>query len=350
MKEIWNHLKDLFDSNIQGFTMVGAIMAFGMLGGLTLVLAKMSTHQMSIQKRSESYFAINTLVEQIERTIYNHTACVKTVKENATGNLVRFTTGSTIGLKFIKNKNGQKIFRKNGIYGDGLIKVVNLSLKDILVTGTSAEANLYVTFEKMAHTIISYNKVLKTFPLSIELNALGQAIGCYSELDASITIAKKQVCNGLGTYDSISGTCSFSRNLKCSDGQIATSFDGDGSPLCNTLSSGDPHPVGSNCYLIGNYRGSHAMLGHFQPLKESALVGDATKLDRWAYCYDDGTVTGAVHCPSTPINDVNITLRTCPPGYTNRFIHPINPAVYVPETTTYELVSTRFLMEHYCCK
>ena len=343
MKTQLSRLKHSPHRNQQGFSMVSVVMAFGMLGGLALALAKLSTQQMGLQKKIESHLELNALNQQIGRTIYDQTSCIRTIKKDASGSQTRFTTGRTIVLKHIKNKNGKKVFRKNYIYGNGLIKIVALSLKDIVVNGTAAEANLHITFEKISKTIKGYKKADKIFPLSVELNASRRPISCSSDLNASIDTAKKQICEDFGTYDPTTETCRSSMAVQCAEGQVVTGFGADGGMICNTLSAEDPHPTGYNCYLLANYIGGHGLYGEFQPVwaNRNAQVG----LNRWMHC-PFGT-SGVTSC-NTVFTDETDPL-TCPTGYTSRYVMPTT-SVNSPQGGAYLPVSSLFLMEHHCCK
>ena len=329
--------------NIRGFSMVGVIMAFGMLGGLALVLARLSAQQMGLQKKIESQIELSSLTQQIGRTIYDHTSCIKTIKKDSSGNSTRLVPGSIIDLKHIKNKSGKKVFRKNRVYGNGLIKILTLSLIDITVAGTTAETNLHIAFEKIAKTIKGHNKASKIYPLSVEVNASGKPLSCYSELNATIATAKKQICEDFGTYDPTSETCRSSIAIQCPQGQIVSGFDGDGNILCNTLSSQDPHPAGYNCFLLGNYTGNHGLMGQFQPIWATRKA--PVLLERWMYC-PFGT-SGVTSCKSVSLREADPL--TCPTGYTLRYISPTD-SINGPRGGEYIPVSTHFLMEHYCCK
>ena len=343
MKEKWISSKYSLHRNTQGFSMISVIMAFGMLGGLSLTLAKLNTQQMGLQKKIESHFELNTLTQNISRTIYDQAACIKTIKKDASGNNTRFVDGGTIELKHIKNKTGQKVFRKNRIYGNGLIKILTLSLEDIAVQGTTAETNLRIIFEKTARTITGYKKASKIFPLSVKLNASGYPVGCYSDLNSAVTTAKKQICEDFGIYDPSSDTCRSSVAVQCPQGQTLTGFDGNGNLLCNTLSSGDPHPVGYNCFLLGNYSGSHGLFGEFQPIWATRKA--PVLLDRWMHC-PLGT-SGVTSCNSVSVQES--PLLSCPPGYNHRYVNPAD-VINGPRGGEYIPVSTHFLVEHYCCK
>ena len=342
MKEKTTNLEFLLLRNMRGFSMVGIIMAFGMLGGLALVLAKLSTQQMGLQKKIESQYELNTLVQHIGRTTYDQTACIRTIEKDSSGSPTQFAVGITIGLKNIKNKNGREVFRKNRIYGNGLIKILDISLEDIVINGTTAETNLRITFEKVARTIAGYKKSGKIFPLSVELNAAGRPIGCYSDLNNAVTTAKKQICDDFGTYDPTGETCRSSIAFRCPEGQILMGFDGDGNLLCNTLSSDGPHPTGYNCFLLANYTGNHGLMGQFQPIWSRR--NDPVLLDRWMHCFG---VTGETSCNSASLQEA--ALLSCPAGYASRYVSP-GDSINGPRGGEYIPVSTHFLVEHYCCK
>ena len=329
----------------KGFTIIGVIMAAGMLGGLALVLAQLSRQQLFLEKRSESALELAALHQRIERTIYDHTACIRTIKKDSTGNPVTLAPGSAVNLRHIKNRNGQNVISKNRTYGNDLIKIISLTLEDTAVTGTTAETNLKVTFEKTSDAITGHNRAVKSYPLSVELNASGRPIGCHSDLNSAIATAGKHLCENIGEYDSATGNCRFSISHQCPTGQVISGFDGDGNPLCHSLPTGNPHPTGESCFLNANYSGPHGVTGSFQPITNA--LTDSNTLDRWAYCYLEGTTTGATTCvPSVSVIIPNY--KQCPPGYTNRYVNPIDYNVTYPNA--FSPIAVHFLMEHYCCK
>ena len=145
--------------------MVGSIVAAGMMGGLALVLANMSKHQQSIQKRTETHFEVESLFNAIEGTLYNEDACLETL--NASGTLI--TDGKSID--FIKNRDGGTIFNKTSKYGNNLLQIKSMKLKGISIVGTSGKLDFRVEVEKLSNSIKGYKKVTRDLPISIEVTA-----------------------------------------------------------------------------------------------------------------------------------------------------------------------------------
>ena len=363
--------------NIRGFSMIGILMAMGMTGALALVLAEMSKQQFQMAKKSESNVELSAVSQNIRRLIYDGAACIQTIGVGT----VFADGGSAISINAIKNKVGVDSIVRGSTYGNGLIRIHRLFFKDIVVTGTTtktAEINLQVIFKKTSRGITGPNKVVRKYPLSVELDAANGAVRCHSELGAAIATAKKQLCNNLQgalgqtqNYDAVNDVCplpgKFSQQCTGENSHVV-SYDVDGNPVCAPFSAAsggaEIHPSGKNCYLIRTHVNIVAG-GQFELLRPRIMV--PSSLDRW---------WGPSLEPLPP------EPRRCPSGYTSvLYFNPMqgvyNNAASVEngndtsrvtsdwegtsmyavtkakgvrtETTTVGVPSDAFL-EEYCCK
>ena len=262
----------------KGFSIVSVLIAAGMMGGLSLIILQLSKQQISIEKKGETEMELGVLREQIGNILYNDTACIKTIRS---GTLIDSSSVVTpIGIGSIKNQAGQDVIVPHDTYGNGLIKVISISLDNISITNTTAEMDLQITFKKSSRAISGYNRAVKTFPLSVELDTSGRAISCNSDLSSATVTAKKQICKKLGgVYNSTSKKCQSPIAQKCTSGLVQR-FNAMGKPVCITPQNPPPHPAGKNCFLISLYDGHYA----FKPLSDT-ILNDSTQLNKWRHTY-----------------------------------------------------------------
>ena len=171
--------------------MVGGIVAAGMMGGLALVLANMSKHQQSIQKRTATHFEVESLFNSIEETLYNKDACLKTL--NAAGTLI--TDGKNID--FIKNRENGVIFNKTSKYGNNLVQIKSMKMKNIAIVGTSGTLDFRIEVEKLSNSIKGYRKVIRDLPISIEVAAVTGGIYNLVQCHHSLEGLPEAVTNAL---------------------------------------------------------------------------------------------------------------------------------------------------------
>ena len=226
------HLGIFASGRNRGFSMVAALVAFGMMGGLALLLANLTQQQQVVQKTIETEFEINSLYNFMRRTLYDPTACFTTL-----GVLQPIVDGRSINA--IRNKNAVDVVRVGREYGNKLIKVESMTLRNVRIAGNVGETNrlgevdLEVVLVKQSKAIKGYDKVSKMIPLSIKISPLAVLnnglAGCrhaaediadiISEamtvrantlIDGKVESTRQQLCVGLGgVYDVSAKSCSF---------------------------------------------------------------------------------------------------------------------------------------------
>ena len=200
--------------NARGFSILGIIIAAGMASGLAMTLANITRDQQVVQRRTESYFEISNLSYLIFRTLENSEACTQTLgRGTAIRNSARWTA--------IKNKDGGIVLDKSEKYGNGLVKIQSMAPKNIQITGNTGEMVLQVTFKKLGSVDGENTKTVKTFPLSIDVDASRKLIRCRSNYTNIVTTAKERMCRMInGVFDPVEETCDLA-NLVL-DGQKKT--------------------------------------------------------------------------------------------------------------------------------
>ena len=213
--------------------MVAMLMAFGVMGGLALVLANMTGQQQTMQKKLQTSFEVNSLFNYITEVLKDQKACALTL-----GPFLPIINGRNI--PYIKNKGAGVIFNTTDTYGNGLIKIASMNLRNVRLTMPpsspsvpypvgSGEVELKIVFDKQSKAIKGYKKISRSVPLSVRVggitgNGLIKCLHADDELpeivreamvarldsliDGKVATAREAFCVGLGgVYES--DACSF---------------------------------------------------------------------------------------------------------------------------------------------
>ena len=205
-----------------GFSLVGSLVAAGLMGGLALLLANMTKQQHAVQKSTETHFEVNSLLDIMVRTLYNGDACKHTL-----GDGVSVTDNRSIN--FVKNKDGGVVFNTTDNYGNNLLRIESMTLKNTAITGTSGAVDIRVVILKLSKSIKGYKKVVKDLPITFKVAAgstnLSSCHHTVENLDQVVTDALsnqvaplvdtklneviRQLCPVFGgTYDTTTQSCS----------------------------------------------------------------------------------------------------------------------------------------------
>ena len=213
----------------RGFSMVGMLVAAGLIGGLALMFANMTRNQMASQKRIETEAEITAVTQRIVRTLYDGEACRHTLSTHSNpSSLPVISNGATLTLGSIRSKNDKEVFKRGNTYGNGLVKIHSLKLLSPAVTGNGAEAKLEVVMEKVGRAITGYKKKKKEYPLTLTLGTGNRLSGCVSD------VSPAGMCADLGgTWDNTALTCSFSGSLgQCNPDEYFRGLASDGTMIC----------------------------------------------------------------------------------------------------------------------
>ena len=222
-------------------SIVGVLVAAGMMGGLALFLAKMAKQQHKTQKQSETGVEVVAMSQRIVRTLYDGDACLNTI-----GAGTAIQPGGSITVDAIKNKKGADVYKSLDrdpnapAYGNRLLKVKSLKVvvASSLITGDQAEAKLEVVMRRESSAYTGQKTVTKKFPITLELDASRQLTGCVSDVGAIADPvkkeAKKEVCKevwGSAAWDDTNSKCNPSA---CPSGEYLEGFDASGK-VCKKL-------------------------------------------------------------------------------------------------------------------
>ena len=210
------------------------MVSIGMMGGLVLLLADLTKQQHRTQKKAEIHVELSAMFNRIIRTLYDGQACNETLGVGS-----QIQDGRSID--YIRDKEGEIVFEINQKYGNRLLRMESITLDNVRIvsgsTGSFGEMGLKVVVAKLGKGITGHNKVDKTFPLSVNVNANPGGgftlVNCHytgnnlaeitsdvvandivPEVNTRTTAAKGAFCTMMGgTFVSATGTCSYSGTL-----------------------------------------------------------------------------------------------------------------------------------------
>ena len=225
----------LFSLNFwkKGSGVTGALVGAGLLGVLAVGVAKITKEQFKDVKKTEINIEIANLSGAIIKLLLNKDACSSSLGVGSS-----LQNGQS--LSAIKNHKGQVVFNKSSTYGNKLIKIDEMSLQDISLSGTAGVSrygtlNIKIGFERISKLSGGAKKVYKNFPLQIQVDSQDKLIKCYSSDDSVIEdILEKSCISRDGTYDRETKKCDFDTFFtgNCPKDHILRGVKNDGSLDC----------------------------------------------------------------------------------------------------------------------
>ena len=198
-------------NNRRGMSIVGVLVAAGMMGGLALFLADMTKRQHESQKKAESGAEAVSLQQTVSSLLNDGKACGETLK----GANISGIPSSGTPVAGIKNRSGTVVVNSGKI--NNLLEV-SFTLKNPNIpsgTGTrTGNVEIEMVIKKLSRAVVMGKTVAKSIPLTVEVDASGNLLGCSSTLDSqalNIKLAvKKDMCTEIGGIWNISGkSCSI---------------------------------------------------------------------------------------------------------------------------------------------
>ena len=343
-------------NHLRGFSVAALLVAAGMMSGLALLLSELSKRQMVVQRKAETGVEIAELSQQITRTMQNGSACFNTIAQ--VGGPITDGTDYSIPSVMGRPRPGvptpPPLLTVNNTYRNRLVLIESIDLTDVTIPttvppGTVGELNLRVTFVKNSQAITGYNKVIKKFPLAVELDSGNNVTGCISLQDGALNVAKRDICPQMGgTYDDTNQTCISSLiGQECPElpgpppeQQFIQKINPDYTLDCAPIPPNNPHPPGFNCYLLTTYSFYSNKRGPRYPFQANDLDSGYYKIahlwrlkpvSRSGYIDD-------FHSNVTALGNYD-GKETCETGYDDKFYRPSRDDDPV-----------RTLVLHYCCR
>ncbi len=164
------------------------MIAAGLVGGLSLGYLQIAQNQDTFQKKVEADFEIDMIALDIFQTLSDDDACAKTLGNSVSEGKV---------LTQIKNSADKAVFQAAKQYGQNLIKIDSIVLRNLDITTDSiGSVDVAVTFEKTSKTIKNAKKEVRRIPLSIRATA--STVECNPDgSERFVTDLKKSLCDSL---------------------------------------------------------------------------------------------------------------------------------------------------------
>ena len=171
---------------------MGVIVAAGMMGGLSLFLSEMTKRQQVVQKKVETGTEFTQLQHKILTVLYDGDACIATLGAGS-------TLENDREIDKLKNRAGTVVVEKDKKI-NRLLEVESMVIKNVRgSTGMTREADVEVTVKKISKAITGYDKIVRTYPLTLELSALPDKIGrCHHTLNDNEQKIKERMCTEIG--------------------------------------------------------------------------------------------------------------------------------------------------------
>ena len=173
----------------RGFSIVGVLVAAGMLGGLSLYLATVTRQQHVTQRKAETGAELVGLHHKIIAVLYDSDACLATLGK---GNILQVGP-----LNKLVNK-GNKTMLAIGDEINRNLKVENMEIENITNAGPqSKQAEIKVTLKKLG---VANAGVIteKRFKITVELDTAGKITRCHHTLDSKEHGIKTSMCEDVG--------------------------------------------------------------------------------------------------------------------------------------------------------
>ncbi len=201
-----------------------ALVAAGMVGGLSLGYLQLSGDHQKSQKKIEAGFEIDMLALEMAQTLSNDDACTKTLRNNTSGT-----------ISDIRNSKNKVVFEENKKYGQNLIQLKSMELKNLDKAADGfGSLELEVTFEKSAKIIKGKKEEIRKIPLVIQ-ETPGTVICNPDPATRFIaSSAKKMMCDSIkGTFNPATQKCTppfLGQNCP----NYIVGFDSNGKAICET--------------------------------------------------------------------------------------------------------------------
>ena len=188
-------------------SIVGVLMAAGMMGGLALFLADMTKRQHVTQRRSETGAEVVALQHKILSVLYDGESCTETLGTN-----INFSSVAGTQINQLKNREGRVVLTADPTNTGNhdinrLLRVNSMTLENPQGTGRTREVDMEVAIKKLG-TANAGMETMKTFTITVELDASDKIVRCHHALDAKEQAVKERVCVAMGGLWS-SNSCSL---------------------------------------------------------------------------------------------------------------------------------------------
>jgi type II secretory pathway pseudopilin PulG len=196
--------------NSKGFSLVETLLAVGIVGGITLTVAKLGQETTRLTKTSDRNTDMNNFINDVSYILSDKNNCKATVGE-----------GSTIGSQISairKDVNGviQEVYGLNKSIGNN-----SFTISQITTVPSANGADLIIEVNRGTLFVSSSKSISRRIPLKVDV--VGNVIeGCYSDIEGMIESAVRAACKGNSArYDEVTKECHHdAQPISCSTGEI----------------------------------------------------------------------------------------------------------------------------------
>ncbi len=210
--------------NNRAVSLTEALVAAGMVGGLSLGYLQLSGDHQKSQKKIEAGFEIDMLTLEMAQTLSNDDACTKTLRNKTSGT-----------IPDIRNSKDKTLFKEGKKYGQNLIQLKTMELKNLDKSADGfGSLELEVTFEKTAKIIKGKKEEIRKIPLVIQ--ETGGTVICNPDPATRFiaSSAKKMMCDSIkGTFNGATQKCTPPFIGQSCPHYIA-GFDSNGKAICES--------------------------------------------------------------------------------------------------------------------
>jgi hypothetical protein len=184
---------------ISGFTLVEAMVAAGILGGLAIVSLKIQEIGQKSGKKSYQDLEIIQTTSDIGRIITASEQCDSMI--NALGLSNAVTSGQVQNITDVQNP--AKVLYSIGQEVSNSSQLTISNMQVTLDPASSVRGEFIVTFQRPSNNL-GPSQIVRRIPMKISRDSLGAVTGCYAERE----MAMDSVCQMLGgTFNDITRNC-----------------------------------------------------------------------------------------------------------------------------------------------
>ena len=175
---------------------MSVIVAAGLMGGLAMMLANLTKQQHVSQKKAETGAELTALHHRIVAVLYDGDACLETLGKGGSAHNGRQLTK-------LLNKGGKTVVEK-GVDINRALRVESMTLQGpadpspIPATGYTKEAKIKITIKKLGVANKELPKIVKAFPLTVEMDPSNKIARCHHTLDTKEHGIHTNICKALG--------------------------------------------------------------------------------------------------------------------------------------------------------
>lgn len=189
----------------KGFSLIGVLVAAGILGLLMTATLRMIETQNIGMKYTETKSEMLAIANEITTILIDEKACAQTLSP-----LGDISGNSSLDIPQIVGKLGNARYVTGGVYGNKTARISSIKLKTRFdeiaknyVAGNlpnpdvSDDATVEVIFTKES-SLTNKSNLVRRFPVIIKTNAAGQVTTCYSTLEGAVDTARSRTCEDFG--------------------------------------------------------------------------------------------------------------------------------------------------------